>query len=73
MQLTQSDLQSVLQETVVLLRVQHVDKGLNRTTEFATASLALKEVLQAPLKKTPQAVVRVSDQYLPMVDSNQGF
>ena len=32
--------------------------------------MELKELLTAPLKKTPQAAVRVSDQYLPIKDAS---
>jgi hypothetical protein len=34
--------------------------------EMGRVNLSLKNLLAAPLKETPQAMVRVSDQYLPI-------
>jgi len=43
----------------------HQDKS-GGVKEFGTVTLELKDLLQGELKRTPQAVVRVSDQYLPI-------
>lgn len=39
--------------------------------EIGTAIVNLRELITAPLKKTPQAAVRVSDQYLPIMAQGQ--
>ncbi len=44
----------------------HVDAGLQK--EVGKLTVQMKEILNAPLKQTPQAMVRVSDQYLPLKD-----
>ena len=40
--------------------------------ELGTAVMELRELLSAPLKKTPQATVRVCDHYLPIRDAQTG-
>jgi hypothetical protein len=48
--------------------VTHQDKS-GSSNEVGKVNVQLREIFQAPQKKTPQSVVRVSDQYLPIIDS----
>jgi len=46
----------------------HVDKGLQK--EIGKFTIQMKDILNAELKKTPQAVVRVCDQYITIKDES---
>lgn len=68
-QATKHELYGYLNDAVMAVQVMHMDKSGGQS-EIGQVLVEMKEIFQAPQKKTPQAVVRVADQYLPIKDSN---